>query len=45
MQRRERVLEYVVRYLTALSDSSRLIKSPMNAEVNSALAVFFLGLR
>src|SRR5688500_12355112 len=41
----EGVLEDVVRYATPLRDALRLIKGPVDAEVDSALAIFFLGLR
>lgn len=43
-QRCERLLENVIRYAPPLRDPFRLIKRPVDAEVNSALAIFFLGL-
>ena len=43
--RPERVGKYVVRDLSSLGDASRFVERPMNTEIDSALAVFFLGLR
>ncbi len=45
MQRRENVGENVVGYLSSLRDSFRLIKGPVNAEIDTALTVLFLCLR
>jgi len=39
------VIEYVIGYASTLSDSGSLVEAPMNAEVNSALTIFFFGLR
>ena len=41
----EGVVEDVIRDVAALSDALRFIEWPMDAEINSALAVFFFGLR
>jgi hypothetical protein len=41
--RRERVIEHVIAYAATEGDSFRLVERPMNAKINSALAVFFLG--
>src|SRR5215211_1325175 len=43
-QKLERVLEDVVRHLPAKDSTSRLVESPVDAEVDTALAVFFFGL-
>ena len=45
MQRREGVIEDTVRYITALGDALGLVERPVNAEIDSALAVFLFGLR
>ena len=45
MRRRESVIENVIAYPATLGDSFRLVKGPMNAEINPALAILFLGLR
>jgi hypothetical protein len=42
--RQERVLEHVIRHAPALGDPLGLVERPVNAEVNTTLTVFFLGL-
>ena len=44
MCRPESVIEYVIAYPTTLGDAFGLIEGPMNAEINPALAILFLGL-
>jgi len=41
----ERVFKNIVRHLSALRYSLRLVEGPVNAKVDSALAVLFLRLR
>jgi hypothetical protein len=39
------VIENVIAYPTTEGDSLRFVEGPVNAEINSALTVLFLGLR
>jgi hypothetical protein len=43
--RPESVIEYVIAHPAAQGDPFGLVEGPMNAEINPALAVLFLGLR
>src|SRR5437867_13314281 len=45
MERHERVVEHVISHLSAESNTRRLVERPVDAQVNSALAVFFFCLR
>src|SRR5436190_1441848 len=45
VQRSEGMIEDVVSHLPAQDDAFGLIESPMNAEIDAALAVLFLSLR
>ena len=45
MKRHERVCEHEICHEPALGDSLPLVECPVDAEVNSALAVLFLRLR
>ena len=45
VRRPESVIEYVIAYAATKGDSLRFVKGPVNAEINSALTVLFLGLR
>ena len=44
MQRHERVVEHEITHTPAQGDAFRLVEYPVDAEVNSALAVLFLSL-
>ena len=45
VQRREGMVEDVICDVSTLRNALRLIERPMDAEVNPALAILFLGLR
>ena len=45
VNRQERVIENVVGDASTLTDAGSLIEVPVDAEINSALAIFFFGLR
>ena len=45
MSWREGVIEHVIGNAATKGDSLRLVKGPVNAKINSALAVLFCGLR
>ena len=45
VRRTESVIEYVIAYPTTLGDPFGFVKTPVDAEINSALTVFVLGLR
>src|SRR6266481_2591156 len=45
MSWREGVIEHVIGDAAAKGDSLRFVKGPMNAKINSTLAVLFLGFR
>jgi hypothetical protein len=44
MERKERVRKHVIGDLPALSDAGCFIERPVDAEINSALAIFLLRL-
>ena len=44
MPQRESVIENVIGHAAAKRDSLRLVKGPMDAEIDSALPVFFFSL-
>ena len=41
----EGVIEHVIGHVATKGDSLRFVERPVNAKINSALAVLFLGLR
>src|ERR1043165_9672944 len=43
MQRRERVVEHVIAHAPAQSDTLGLVELPVDAEIDSALAVLFFS--
>ena len=44
MQRHEHVVEHVISHLSAQGDARRFVEGPVDAEVDSALAVLFFSL-
>jgi hypothetical protein len=45
MQRQEHVVEHIISYQSAQRDALRLIEGPVDAKIDSALAVLFLSFR
>jgi hypothetical protein len=43
--RSKSVIEDVIGYMSTLTDSGGLVEVPMDPEINSALTIFFFGLR